>query len=89
VLLSGQQDCKLLACEQKVYFNTVMQSMMMSKASSTAMQSKKKESPHSQFETKIGVQQLKNSIYALSTVRDINFTSVRRDPVQLKYNMMR
>lgn len=89
VLLPAQQDHRLLACEQKVYFNTVMQSMMTSKASSTAMQRKKKESPYNQYETKLGVQQLKSSIYALSTVRDTNFASVKQESVQLKYNMMR
>lgn len=41
-----------------------------------------------QFDTKMGVTQLKSSIYALSTVRDMNLATVKSDKVQLRYKKM-
>ena len=81
VLLSGHQDQKLLACEQKVYFNTVMQSLMTSKASSTTQQNLKGGNPMQQFDTKMSVTQLRSSIYAMSTIRDKNLAGLPNEPV--------
>jgi hypothetical protein len=66
-----------LACELKVYFNSVMQEIYTSAASSTSLSTKRKETtPLGQLRKfEIGIKQnpLRNSIYALSTIRDQNF----------------
>lgn len=82
LLHNDLEGTKSLSCEQKVYFNTVMQETMASKASTTQMQKSSKEKDKSsqlkKFEIGLRESPLRNSIYALSTVRDNNLTANKR-----------
>ena len=76
VLLHNDAEGKrFLSCEQKVYFNTVLQSTLVSKASTTVLQKNKfnhEASVIRKFDIGIRENPLKNSIYAMSTMRDSN-----------------